>query len=46
MTGVLAVGMESAQNPPVRRDQVVVDFNNFTVTEANPICPPGAQGSG
>jgi len=24
----------------------VVDFNNFTVTEANPICPPGAQGSG
>jgi len=24
----------------------VVDFNNFTVTAANPICPPGAQGSG
>jgi hypothetical protein len=24
----------------------VVDLNNFTVTAANPICPPGAQGTG
>ena len=43
---VIAVGAGSEQNAPVRRDQVVVDFDNFTVTAANPICPPGAQGSG
>jgi hypothetical protein len=44
-TVVLTVGASSAQNPPVRSDQVVVDFDNFTVTATNPICPPGAQGS-
>jgi hypothetical protein len=43
---VIVVGAYSATSPPVRKDQVAVDFNNFTVTATNPICPPGAQGSG
>jgi hypothetical protein len=43
---VITVGVQSAQNPLARRDQVVVDFDNFTVAAANPICPSGAQGSG
>ena len=45
-TVVVTVGASSAQSPPVRRDQVVVDFDNFKVVAANPICPFGAQGSG
>lgn len=45
-TATIAVGAGSGQNPPVRHDQVVVDLNNFTVTATDPICPPGAQGSG
>jgi DNA-binding SARP family transcriptional activator len=44
-TLVITVGASSAQNPPARSDRVVVDFNNFTVTASNPICPSGAQGS-
>ena len=42
---VITVGASSAQDPPSRSDRVVVDFNNFTVTASNPICPPGAQGA-
>lgn len=44
-TTAIAVGAGSEQNPPVRSDQVVVDFDNFTITAADPICPLGAQGS-
>jgi len=42
----IAVGAGSAQSPPVRADEAVVDFDNFTITAADPSCPPGAQGSG
>lgn len=45
-TTVIAVGAGSGQDPPSRTNQVVVDFDNFTVTGTDPICPPGAQGSG
>jgi DNA-binding SARP family transcriptional activator len=45
-TTVIAVGAGSGENPPVRDDRVVVDLDNFTITAADPICPPGAQGSG
>jgi len=31
---------------PFPGKQVVVDFDNFRVRAADPICPPGAQGSG
>jgi DNA-binding SARP family transcriptional activator len=44
-TVVITVGAQSPQKPQIRRDEVVVDVDNFTVTAANPICPPGAQGS-
>jgi DNA-binding SARP family transcriptional activator len=44
-TAAIAVGAGSGQNPPTRHDPVVVDFNNFSITGANPICPRGAQGS-
>jgi hypothetical protein len=30
---------------PFSGHEVMVDFDNFTVTGADPICPPGAQGS-
>jgi hypothetical protein len=44
---VITVGADTTTtSPPVRSDQVVVDFDNFKVTAANPICPSGAQGSG
>jgi DNA-binding SARP family transcriptional activator len=39
---VIGVGAQSVQNPPVRVDQAVVDFDNFTITATNPICPPGS----
>jgi hypothetical protein len=41
---VIAVGAASEPNSPVRSDQAVVDFDHFTVTAANPVCPVGAQG--
>jgi DNA-binding SARP family transcriptional activator len=44
-TAVIAVGAGSGPNPPVRTDQVTVDFDNFTVTATNPICPLGSPGS-
>jgi DNA-binding SARP family transcriptional activator len=43
---VIAVGASSEEGPPVRGDTAVVDFDNFTVTAADPVCPSGAQGSG
>jgi DNA-binding SARP family transcriptional activator len=42
---VTVMGQSATTNPPVRTNLVVADFTNFTVTAANPICPPGAQGS-
>jgi hypothetical protein len=39
----IGVGAESVSNPPVRSDQVVVDFDNFSVTGPNPTCPPGSN---
>jgi DNA-binding SARP family transcriptional activator len=43
---VITVGAASTTtSPPVRPNQVAVDFDNFTVTAANPICPAGAEGS-
>jgi hypothetical protein len=44
---VITIGADTTTtSPPARNDQVIVDFNNFTVTAANPICPAGAYGSG
>jgi DNA-binding SARP family transcriptional activator len=45
-TATIAVGAGSGENPPVQREKVVVDLDNFTIAGADPICPPGAQGSG
>jgi hypothetical protein len=42
---LIAIGADTTTtSPPARRDQVVVDFDNFTITASNPICPAGAQG--
>jgi hypothetical protein len=46
--GIGSGGVNEASGNGMRfpGQQVVVDLNNFSVTAANPICPPGAEGSG
>jgi hypothetical protein len=47
-SATIAVGASggTGYNTTFGGQEVIVDFGNFTVTAANPICPPGAQGSG
>jgi DNA-binding SARP family transcriptional activator len=42
---VIAVGAGTGESPAVSTDPVTVDFTNFTINAADPICPAGAQGS-
>jgi hypothetical protein len=47
-SATIAVGASGGKgyNTTFGGQEVIIDFGNFTVTAANPICPPGAQGSG
>ncbi len=47
-SAIIAVGASggTGYNTTFGGQEVIVDFDNFTVTGADPVCPPGTQGSG